>query len=265
MGNKQAGNVEYAGFPSTHWSEISRAAQARLPDLKGPEPLGGLLKRYYPALLAHLVYVKRIPIEQAEDLLHDFLERKFLKKNILETADPAKGRFRTFLLTVLDRFLVSRHRQAAAQKRSPGQLADFEECARTVAVGNGEGSYDQVWARQVLAETLKRMRQECASSGRDDLWNLFEARVLRPCLTGAEPIPYDEMVSQFQLASPSAAYNLLLTAKRMYVRCLKSVVADYAPSEALVEEELANLRAILAGNVRPVSPPSTQDSTFLGV
>ena len=52
-------------FPSTHWSNVFSAGQT------GPakEALDTLLRRYSPALTAHLKIKKRIPTDRAEDLV----------------------------------------------------------------------------------------------------------------------------------------------------------------------------------------------------
>jgi hypothetical protein len=37
-----------------------------------------------------------------------------------------------------------------------------------------------------LAEALKRMKQECDESGRQDVWRTFDGRILRPALQFCE-------------------------------------------------------------------------------
>jgi hypothetical protein len=66
-------------------------------------------------------------------------------------------------------------------------------------------------------------------------------------LDGIEPMPYAQLVDQFGFESPIKAANALTTAKRMLDRNLRAVLRDYLDDEADVEQELADLRAILAG------------------
>ena len=102
------------------------------------------------------------------------------------------------------------------------------------------------WARRVIAESLARMQAECSGSGRADVWGVFECRLLAPMLDGAEPMPYEALVERFALRSPAQASNVLITGKRMFERALRAVVGEYVADEAEVDEEIAELRQILA-------------------
>ena len=58
--------------------------------------------------------------EDAQDLTQEFFVR-LLDKHFLAAADRKKGRFRTFLLTAVKRFLANEYDRARAQKRGGGQ------------------------------------------------------------------------------------------------------------------------------------------------
>ena len=104
-------------LPSTHWSEIASASHTR--QQKGREALDRLLTRYQAALLAHISFKFRATQDAAQDLLQSFVAEKILENELLERANPARGRFRTFLLNALDRFVISQQRKERAQKRAP--------------------------------------------------------------------------------------------------------------------------------------------------
>ena len=70
---------------------------------------------------------------------------------------------------------------------------------------------------------------------------------LDPALDDAPPEPYERVIERFKFASPAAASNALVTAKRMFERNLRSVVGEYAADDAEIEAELAELRAVVAG------------------
>ena len=67
------------------------------------EALGVLLRRYVPALRAHLVVQKRVPRDAAADLIQGFVCDKVVEQGLLAGADRCKGKFRSFLRTALDR------------------------------------------------------------------------------------------------------------------------------------------------------------------
>jgi hypothetical protein len=103
------------------------------------------------------------------------------------------------------------------------------------------------WARSVIEQAIELMRIECEQKGRGDLWKTFNGRILRPLLCGEIQTPYDELVRDCGFASPIAASNALITAKRMFERAVRDVVRGYASDEAELLAEINELRAILSG------------------
>lgn len=238
-------DADARAFPPTNWSEVRRAAHPS--QAWGEKALAALLGRYRPALKAHLMFAKRLSHERAEDLLHDFIADKVLRHSLLAGSDPGRGRFRTYLLTALDRYAVSAHRRDAAQKRAPeGGFVELEEFDAPAGDAGQTSAGDTEWARQVVADALQRTQTECEATGRANFWSIFEARVVGPLLRG-EPAPaYEAMVARLGFQSPLQASNALTTAKRIFARMLREVVAEYAGSPEAVETELHELRAILA-------------------
>jgi DNA-directed RNA polymerase specialized sigma24 family protein len=234
-----------ARFPTTHWSLVARAGRDATECRR--QALGDLLVRYMPALRAHLILGKRLPPEDADDLLQEFIAGKILEKNLIGRADCQLGKFRTFLLTALDRFMIDNYRQRAAQKRSPGQggLQALGDRAEMVKAAQSSDAFDVAWARNVISETIRLMREECDSSGRKDVWGVFECRLLDPLLNGAEPVEYEALVERFGFQSPSQASNVFITAKRMFARLMRSVVGEYTLGSEEIESEIRDLMGVL--------------------
>jgi hypothetical protein len=189
--------------------------------------------------------------EDADDLIQEFVTGKILEKDLISRADRNLGRFRNFLLTALDRFYVDRVRHASAKKRSPCHARRVEVCDHDTGLRSYETParvFDVTWARGVVTEALGRMRCHCESSGRNDLWGVFQCRVMYPILEGAEPVKYSKLVQRFGLKSPAHAWNALISAKRMFARTLRCVVAEYCCNDDEVQAEIVELRGILASN-----------------
>jgi len=234
-------------FPTTDWSLLHRVECAEPAD--SSEHLDQLLKRYLPAMQAYLVRGRHLNADQAEDILQSFVAREFLQKSLVGKADPARGRFRTLLLTVLDRYVVSEFRRASAKRRSaePPQARDLESAEARLEEGAMPSDvFDVEWARVILTEALRRMEHECRAKGHSEVWEVFRLRVILPCLHDAKPLSYKDMVSRMELRSPTQASNLLVTGKRTFVRCLESVVAEYANSPEEVHDEILDLKQILS-------------------
>jgi len=231
-------------LPSTHWSEIASANHTR--QQKSREALDRLLTRYQTALLAHITFKFRAPEDAAQDLLQSFVAEKILENELLAQANPARGRFRTFLLNALDNFIVSQRRKEQAQKRSPGaDVLCVDELSPADEPQYNDAPSDRaeaVWAQEVIAAALMNMRSECETSNRLDVWGVFEGRLLSAVLEESPETGYEELIQRFGFKSPSHAFNALNTAKRMFKRHLQSVIAEYAPGDTEVVEELRELK-----------------------
>src|SRR5438445_2210584 len=102
-----------AQFTTTHWSVVLSAGHGSSPDAH--QALEWLCRTYWYPLYA---YVRRRGVgkDDAEDLTQQFFLR-LLQGNRLALADPARGRFRTFLLSSLQNFLANEWTKAAREKR----------------------------------------------------------------------------------------------------------------------------------------------------
>lgn len=237
------------GFPSTHWSSVLAAGD--IESQEGSEALGALLHRYQPALTWYLRQKFWVDGDAGSDILQSFIAEVVLAKELIRKARPEKGhQFRKFLLTAFHNFAASHVRRTKAQKRSPsGGFVSLDESPDREMGYVPEPSpevFDVAWARGVIGEALRLMKAECEASGRPDIWGMFEGRLVGPILEGSEPVAYDELVKRFALQSPVQAQNLLVTAKRMFSRCLSAAVAEYATSEQDIESELRELQIVLA-------------------
>lgn len=100
-------------FATTRWSLVikaggpsddpSRAALAELCQLYWP-PLYSFLRRHGHSR------------ERAEDLTQGFFVQ-LLERRSIRAADPARGRFRSFLLTALQRYAINEHKRDTVAKR----------------------------------------------------------------------------------------------------------------------------------------------------
>lgn len=213
-------------FPDTKWSMIRRAC-AESP-AGGREEMGRLLQQYWRPMFIHLRY-KGLNEQSAEDLIQDFAV-ELLSGDLLSVADPKKGRFRTLLLTALDRFAVSRFRYETAAKRSPGSIASLDqlESATTPDTTSEAGlAFERAWALDVLAETEARMELECLASGESVRWQIFQRRITAPLLEDAPLADYDELAAEYGLDNAKQAMNLVVTAKRQFARVLRDVIREY--------------------------------------
>src|SRR3954466_2170240 len=100
--------------------------------------------------------------EDAQDLAQEFFARVF-EKNYLQTADREKGKFRSFLLTMLKRFLADQWDRANRQKSGGGrqfmpldaQDTEFRYRSEPSNDETPETVFERRWASSLLEQVLK--------------------------------------------------------------------------------------------------------------
>src|SRR5262245_24242720 len=158
-----------SAFPTTQWSLVILAGDPDAPQAK--ESLAELCHAYWYPLYAYIRRRGYNP-EQAKDLTQDFFVRA-LEKSLLAEADPARGRFRSFLRTVCAHFLANRRDWEHARKRGgsritlPIDAAGAEgQYARELADGlTPERIFDRSWALTLLGRVLDRLGREYDEAG----------------------------------------------------------------------------------------------------
>ena len=103
-------------FETTHWSAVLMAAGQSSAD--ADRALADLCQAYWMPLYAYVRH-RVNDAHRAEDLTQTFLE-KLLEKDYLRSVDPAKGRFRAFLLTAMKRLMANEWDKQTALKRGGG-------------------------------------------------------------------------------------------------------------------------------------------------
>ena len=101
-------------FLTTHWSIIENVGTSD--DDKNQALIGLLLSKYWKPVYCYLRR-KGHDNEQAKDLTQGFFHDVVLGRNLIQKADQSKGRFRSFLLIALNRYLITAKTGQTAQKR----------------------------------------------------------------------------------------------------------------------------------------------------
>lgn len=226
-------------FPLTHWSLVRRAGT---PDAAARrEALQTLLERYIPALRKFLGMTFRLRDEQTEEILQAFIADQVLVKQLIAHADQSKGRFRSYLLVSLRNYAVGIFRQRDIIRATGSDLTEVAD----------EKSSSQViieasWVRALLNSVMSAMKTECETTGRPDIWQVFEERILLPIFDQAMPPSYENLAKRLGLSSPTQAANLLITGKRMYARLLRAAVGEYEREPDEIDGEIRELWKALA-------------------
>ena len=231
-------------LPSTHWSLV-REAGHEIGDIQR-RALGRVLSQYLHPMAWHVRSKFGVDLHQSEDLVQGFIVHKVLEGELIQSASQAKGRFRTLLLTALDRYAIDQYRIAESREGN-GERRPLGEAAEASSSASDPAEiFDLLWARQVLVDAVTRMQEHCLSNARPDLWEVFQGRVLAATLEGGAVVPYAELAARLGWATPAQGSNVLVTANRMFARVLRATVGRYELAPADVEREIDSLHEILS-------------------
>ena len=231
-------------FVTTHWSVVLSARDKTSPG--SAEALERLCRAYWYPLYAQVRRLGNSP-HDAEDLTQAFFAR-VLEKNYLEGVDRERGRFRTFLLMALKRFLATEWDRARAQKRGGGRPAlplntqVAEHLYQTEpAELRADRLYEKQWAAAVLQQSLARLRQEFEQAGREGEFD----RLKRFLTAGQGEVPYAEAARECGQSEGTLRVAVHRLRKR-FRELFREEVANTVARAEDVDEEFRHLRAVLS-------------------
>jgi RNA polymerase sigma factor (sigma-70 family) len=236
------GEVGQRVFPPTHYSLV-RAVESADPGVR-ERALDGLIAAYWRPVYSYLRLHWRIPHEDAKDLTQDFFTL-VIEGRTLKAYRPDRAKFRTYLRVCLDGFVSNAQKAATRLKRGGearfisldfiGEEAELESRA-TTDHGNAEELFRQEWARSMFALAVEALNRECAASGHETHFALFERYDL---LDHGRPT-YTELAKQAGLTSTQVT-NYLAYARRQFRSILLEKVRELSGSESEFREEAREL------------------------
>jgi len=236
-------------FTTTHWSVI---LEARTYDpARQREVLNHLMGRYWKPVYCYL-RCKGYSNDAAKDLTQGFFERVVLGKHLIQKADPQKGRFRTFMLSALDRYEVSHHRATSRKKRCPRDepfsLDVIEDCCMPPQSREMEPHelFTHVWASSLLDDILAEVKQGCLRDNLQIHWELFRSHVLEPIFQGGSAPMLRDLCRRFGVADEAKAGNMTITVKRRFQVAVRQRMRQYVNSDEQVDDEVRDLMRILS-------------------
>jgi DNA-directed RNA polymerase specialized sigma24 family protein len=229
-------------FEQTLWSEVIAAGQV------GPESaraLERLCQVYWYPIYA---YLRRRGFDRhaAKDLTQGFF-LYLVKKNVVQAADPAKGRFRSFLLGTLKNFVSNEESYRRALKRGgetslvslDEELAEGRYAHEPSDSMNPEKIFDRRWALTVLDEAGRRLEKEFAELGA-----AREFDELKAFLNSDRGLAYAELSARLGRSEVALRSTVSRLRKRFRVFLLE-VIRETVSDPAQVEAELEHLKAAL--------------------
>ncbi|MEO1615868.1 MAG: sigma-70 family RNA polymerase sigma factor [Planctomycetota bacterium] len=233
-------------FASTHWTLIWKAAKE---DAHQSQPaLEELIRCYWPPLYS-FARQRGLSREDAEDATQEFLSG-LVRGEVLHSADPAKGKFRSFLLVAWRRFLIDEYRRRQTQRRGGNVKllsVDFGTSEKQwLEIHSRDSNPDRLfnlfWAKSLLDEVRRRLKEIYDRRDRGPLFDELLPRVTET-LTQTQYVDLAERLS----LSPSAVKVAMHRLRQRFGQTLREVVLETLDDESEIDAELSELRSVLAG------------------
>jgi DNA-directed RNA polymerase specialized sigma24 family protein len=232
-------------FQNTLWSRIFAAG--RLDGPEASEAWEELCRIYWYPIYA---FLRRSGHSQHDacDLAQGFFAYLF-EKNLVQKADPDKGRFRSFLLGTLKHYAHNEDGRKHTIKR--GGQADIVSIDEETAEGlylhepatdlTPDKLFDRRWAMTVLEETKRRLEAEYRRAGMQKMF-----AEIYPHLTGDHNGTYGELATRLN-KTEGATRKCIHDTRKHWREVINAVIADTVANPDLVEIERKHLLDVLRG------------------
>jgi len=223
------------GFSSTTWSLVIAAGQ----DEDGGKALERLCRKHWRPIYI-FVRCSGLSPSDAEDATQEFfielLEREWLKK-----ADPSRGSFRAYLLSLLRNFLANRRRVSLAKRRGGGATilpldgieGERELAKLSVTDSDPAGAYEASWANGVLTTAWERLEKEQNEAGKALLFELLRAFVTQAPGAG----DYQRLSDELGMRRGQIAL-LIHRLNRRFTELIRAEVAETLADRSELDAEL---------------------------
>lgn len=180
--------------------------------------------------------------EEAQDLVQAFFVH-LLEKKALSEAQPARGRFRSFLLASLKNFTTNEHNRRTAMKRGGGApmlSLDVEGAEGRFQLDPATDEtpdtlFDRQWALTLLDRVLTRLGHEAMRR------KTLHFERLKVYLTGDDPEhTYAETAAALGLTE-GAVKVAVHRLRRRFRECLRQEIAHTVSSAEEIEDEIHHL------------------------
>jgi RNA polymerase sigma-70 factor (ECF subfamily) len=240
-------------FMRTHWNVYAHlpVEKHQFGSEKAQQALTQLFEDYWPPLyrfVRHRGYSRA----DAEDLTQGFFVY-LVETRAYRRLDRRKGRFRTFLLILLKRYLGATEAYRCRQKRGGDEAMLFLDAKELEVIEESEEDallieppldeervFELNWARTLVERAIENLKAEYAGGQRARV-----LAVLLPFLTGGVGLPTQEKAAA-QLEIPiETLRSQLFRLRSRYRTLLRTEVARTVPADQDVGSELRYLYRVL--------------------
>ncbi len=206
-------------MPSTLWTTI-------LQFHSDPERVRDFVVRRYRQPVVDFALLQGLSREDSEDVAQEVFIR-VCQKAFLNKADQIRGKFRTVLLTVTKRVIVSLRRHDTAGKRDRRRQIPIEGVDLPEA-GPADPEFDRLWVKNLVTQALDRL--EIDPSIQAFRWHL-------------KGLSYQQIAEKLD-RKVSDVTNFIHRARERLKSEIEQLIGEYSSREDIAEE-IAALRRFL--------------------
>lgn len=232
-------------FATTHWSVVLAAGSPE--STRYHEALATLCQTYWYPLYAYLRRHGSDTHDAAEHTQAFFT--KMLEKKALAKLHPRGGKFRSFLLTALKRFVGDERERRHAQKRGGDRqvlsinIEDAENKYKLQPIDrlSPDKLFERSWALTVLNCVMSRLMTEMEGVEKRQLFDQARAHLCGTC----DAIPYRELAVSLDMTE-GAVKAAIHRMRNRYRDILYEEILQTVSSPAEVDEEIRGLFSALS-------------------
>jgi RNA polymerase sigma-70 factor (ECF subfamily) len=226
-------------FPTTRWSVFLAGQQD---PAAARAALQHLCSAYRAPVLAYVRRRRGVGVD-AEDLTQSFFTA-LIERRIQDHADPQRGRFRSLLLTALDRYLINAATFGHAQRRGGGAVHDDVDVTGVDVPGDGdpEQAFLRQWALTVLSRAMAALEREARTAGKSELF----AALREYLIESPDDDAYARLAQNFGMRPNTLAVAVHRLRQRLRA-CVRQELQDTVSSDEELREELDTLKQVLGG------------------
>jgi len=225
-------------FPTTAWSTFLTGT---LDGAAGRRAIETLADKYWKPVYSYIRAKWSKTNEDAKDRTQDFFVW-MIESGFLNRADPARGRFRSFLKVALNHYLADIERMHRSIKRGGN--------ATILAIGRGDDELpeidvadpagrtpeqllDEVWRGEIFGRAVDQLESALKEEGRAVHFEVFRDYFLR----NEEKIEYRELAQRYKIGTADVSNHLMYVKKR-FRAILTDLVTETVQGTQELEAEL---------------------------